>query len=561
MIAKVYSAIPDGYHGNIVEVEGDSNQGLPSFGIVGMANKTIFEARERVRSAIANSGLSFPQRKVTINLAPAELAKDGTHLDLPIALAVLVLSQQLLQSDLENRLFIGELSLNGSTKPVRGIINAVETAKTKGYQEIYLPHENLPTATLIDGIKIYGVKNLNELFLHLKNIKLIAPSMNNKFYTQSPTAPDTASVVKNTQSLPNTNPINVVKNTQPPIGISSSNVVKNNLSDKTSEPNFDSIYGQKHAKRALTIALAGKHNILFTGPPGSGKTLLAHASRYLLPLPTPPEVLEITKLHNLTSTNSQILHQCPFRTPHHSASPAAIIGGGNPIKPGEISLAHRGILFLDELPEYPRNILEALRQPLEDKTILISRASHQATYPADFILIATMNPCPCGHFGDTKHPCTCSLTQVQNYRNRLSGPILDRIDLIVEVNAVDSNDILPPSTSQSSVVKNNYTDINTISEHQAAQNSILKARHIQSNRYRNQPYYNGTIPTSLLTKHIALDECTKILLKKAITKFNLSTRSYFKVLKVARTIADLEQSTQIRPQHVSEALSYRKRSP
>ena len=502
MIAKTYSIIPDGFNGSTIEIEGDRRHGLPGLNIVGMANKTVSEARERVKSAICSSGFIFPDDRVTINLAPAELEKNGTHLDLAIALNILILSNQLQQKDLADSIFVGELSLDGSIRPVSGIINVVESAKKAGFERVFVPDKNFAQASLIKNIELVRVTDLSTLFLYLKG-QLNLPL--------NPT---------------------VVKNTRTPV-----------------EPllSLDQIQGQTLAKRALEIAVAGHHNILLYGPPGTGKTMLAKSALSLLPPLNSEEIISVTKIHALTGSTS-IVNQRPFCTPHHTSTLPSIIGGGPRALPGEISLAHLGILFLDELPEYPRQIIEALRQPLEDRQISIMRAKKRVVYPADFMLIATMNPCPCGYLGDEHKPCMCTSSQIQNYQKKLSGPFLDRIDLFTNVNRIKTSELFQskPQTSKStspieSVVKNNIT-------------GAIKLQHY---RYQNSTLYNASLSTSQIQKHISLDYSVKSFLDHAASSLDLSARSYFKILKVARTIADLEQSQSITRSHIAEALSFR----
>lgn len=504
MVNKVTTATVIGLDSYIVDVETDVINSTPAIIIVGLPDMAINEARARIRSAVRNSGFTFPNKKVIINLAPADLKKEGTNFDLPITIGILVEEELLDTEKIKDYAFVGELSLDGSLRSVLGVLPLVLGLKKAGIKNIIVPKENAKEAGLVEGINVYGASCLAEVVNH---------------FVESP--------------LPQTK-------------IDVKSYLENSLDDEFLY-DFKDVKGQHKAKKALEIAAAGGHNMLMSGSPGSGKTLMAKCFASILPPLTISEAIELTKIYSISgllSNDEPLMTKRPFRAVHHTASPNGIIGGGSNPKPGEITLAHRGVLFLDEMVEFPRNVLEVLRQPLEDSEIVISRAKHSIKYPAKFILLGAMNPCPCGFLGDKQKPCTCSEFQINRYLAKLSGPLLDRIDLQVEVPRLTTDELL-----------NNLIKEETSLE---IRNRVIKARKIQLERYKDDGILtNSELTPKLVKKYCKIDKDGENLFKTAIVKYQLSGRRYDRVLKLARTIADLDSSENIKLQHLMQALQYR----
>ena len=504
MLAKIKSSAVVGVDALPVTVEVDISYGLPAFTTVGLAEGAVRESRERVKSAIKNSGYDFPNRRITVNLAPADVKKEGAGYDLPMALGILTASEILKSEKLDRYGVIGELSLDGSLRPAKGVLPMALAAQNSSLEGILVPESNAAEAAVVAGIKVIGIKTLYEA------VEFLVGTMDLK-----------------------------------PAAIDLNTVFKNNA---IYDVDFDEVKGQEHVKRALEIAAAGTHNILMKGPPGSGKTMMAMRLPTILPDLTFDEALETTKIYSvmgLLKNGTPLLSARPFRAPHHTISDAGLIGGGQIPKPGEVSLAHNGVLFLDESPEFKKNVLEVLRQPLEDGMVTISRAASSLSFQARFILIIAFNPCPCGYLGDMKHNCRCTPAQVQRYENRLSGPLLDRIDMHLEVPSVPYKEMSGGSSGDSSA---------------EIKARVEQARAVQKKRFANLRNFhsNGQMTPKDMKKFCCLDKDSEKLLENAVERLGLSARSYHRIMKIGRTIADLDGTEPLQAKHIAEAIQYRR---
>lgn len=502
MLAKLISYALSGVDGFKVEIEVDLNAGLPSYEIVGLGDTAVKESKERVRSAIKNSLFAFPLKKITINLAPADSKKEGSYFDLAIAVAILAASEQIEGKSYKDYVMIGELSLDGTLRHIKGVMPLLISALQAGYKKFIIPSANAEEASYVDGCEIYALDNLKSVVELLRGEQEHKPLTTKRFV--------------------------------------------NNSAFNKYNVDFSEVKGQFVAKRAIEIAVAGGHNIIMIGPPGAGKTMMAKCVPTIMPDMSFEEAIEVTKIHSIAGvldSSKGIVSRRPFRTPHHTATMPALIGGGANAKPGEVSLAHNGVLFLDEMPEYQRKTLETLRQPLEDGYVTVSRAKQTLEYPARFMLVASMNPCPCGNFGSKTQQCKCTASEIHKYVSKLSGPLIDRIDLQIEVDNISYEELRGDGEAESSA---------------EIKKRVEKARAIQRDRYKGSNIFvNAYMTNAQVKKYCALDKTCETLLKNAFEKLNLSARASTRILKVARTIADLEGSENIRPQHITEAIQYR----